>query len=603
MKRDDVETHGAKTPDERTPAEMRIDRRIGEVAEIEARDPLRRRILEALAAASLTPTVLAAQLGAAKESVSRQLAELRSRGLVEGRDDLGDRRKRLYSLTAEGEFQLSQHRAFGAREPAPADPTREQSVEFLHVALRVAVEMRRHQNQLDEVARRLKGVVVHARKLLEDELVVEAMTELATTYRLGHEDDQMDEPLASLERIAFGEDPNSSAALVLPAFAHHQYEEGRRGEERGDKLVRRARCLTSAAALYGRLAEAPSYRSPSEWRERQAWSIASLASNLRARSRLNKSMQEAACALRLFEELDNSYGRSHCFFQLGFCLRLMGDFEGAWMWLSEADALAAANSFEPFRADAQMQLGEVLRCRGETEEARARLKESLGRSENMGLAITQAFAESALGAVAYQEDRLGEARESLIRAHDLFARCEHREGLVLNAKRHAAVARSISGAKSDGEFAAVQHLIAFAFDGYSRLRSPAGMAACQVEYGRLLMKSGGDVSQVVTSLEARLSDESERRLLELDPWVPRVVDAFARETQDEGLAQHAWRLLQAAERRLADQAQEGKRRAAALIGRTKKPAEAPGTTELFVDDMGGEPRQAQDEVPELPIAA
>ena len=168
-------------------------------------------------------------------------------------------------------------------------------------------------------------------------------------------------------------------------------------------MRRRAKRLTSAATLYGQMAETPSYGSASEWRERQAWSIASLASNLRARSRLDRAMQEAACALRVFEDLENPYGRSHCYFQLGFCLRLLGDFDGAWIWLNEANALAAEHSFEPFRADAQMQLGEVLRCRGETEEARARLEESLARAENMGLSITQAFAQSALGAVPIEK--------------------------------------------------------------------------------------------------------------------------------------------------------------------------------------------------------
>ena len=102
------------------------------------------------------------------------------------------------------------------------------------------------------------------------------------------------------------------------------------------------------------------------------------------------------------------------------------------------------------------------------------------------------------------------------------------------------------------------------------------MAACQVEYGRLLEKREGDASQVVSALLARPDSPHERELLESDPWVPRVLDAFAQETEHEGLIKRARKLLTAGPRRLASQAKEGMRKASALMGReSERPAGPP----------------------------
>jgi DNA-binding MarR family transcriptional regulator len=91
----------------------RVERGEEQARQAENKEPLRRRLLEALAEEAATPSELAVLLGAANESVSRLLKDLYAEELVEIHGVEGDRRVRLYVLTAEGEVRLSKERVFG----------------------------------------------------------------------------------------------------------------------------------------------------------------------------------------------------------------------------------------------------------------------------------------------------------------------------------------------------------------------------------------------------------------------------------------------------------------------------------------------------------
>jgi len=517
---------------------------------------------------------------------------LREHGFVQYRPVPGDARQREYLLTVNGEIQLSQHRAFGASESALPDPTPEQTVAYLDAALDTAVMLRRKSNKLLDAVARLRRIITQARKHGAHGIALEATVELATTLRQAHQLEEARAVLADMERISVGQEPNFGVTVVPAAIAHREYTLGWLAE-RDSGLGIRARHLRFAAEQYEKLVQAPPDGVSARWRERQAWSILGLANNLRAQSLFVHALKTSGDALKLFEELDDDYGRSRCLFTFGFCLRLLGEPDEAWVYLKDAHEIAMERGYERFQADSLMQMGEVRRCTGKLEEASELLKEAHDRAEYMHFTVTQAFALSAVGALRYQRHDLEEADQTLLGAQRLFLESTHVEGSALNARRWATVARRRAMTRP-GERERAAALIADAFAFYSQLRCPAGLVASEVEQGQLQILRDGQATEVVGMLIDRLDDPDQRDLLEHDPWVPRVLASFALEVQgEEGeLTQRAHRLIDAAQRR-ARQAKKTIRETVQAIGAaayrfTEHPT--PAFTASAIDEMGGETR-------------
>src|SRR5437588_3433713 len=126
-----IDKHSRQTPqaDHAAPdaADRREARRRRETLDVED-EPLQRRILRALSRAPRTPSDLVRELGASKEAISRLLTPLQESGCVEYGRIEGDKRRRLYRLTPDGERTLRGHLRFGAPEPLQPAPGHEQSV-------------------------------------------------------------------------------------------------------------------------------------------------------------------------------------------------------------------------------------------------------------------------------------------------------------------------------------------------------------------------------------------------------------------------------------------------------------------------------------------
>ena len=556
--------------------------------------PLRRRVLDELRKQMLTTSQLAESLDVRDESVSRIVTKLREDGLVETDTDPNDRRERPHFLTPAGEIELSRHHAYGGpSRDSVKPPTHRQRVTFLYSALRAAVLMRQETNQLQDAATRISIVLREARKIRDGGLVIEAINELATTLRqIPAADEEIKPLLDELEAISLGNSPFTQPALVMPAIAHREYSLGRLGENSDNERTRRERHLIGATNLYAQLAADPYHLEPSNWKERQGWGLIALARNLRTQSMFEAALKEAAKALHLFEEIEDPYGRSHCHYVFGDCLRLLGDFDRAWDWLKDARVLAEEHCYERFQAELLMQMGEVLRCRGRFDEAQVALEESRDRAEAMGLQVTQSFAHSALGAVAYHRRDLETAKSETSLAHQGFKRLRHRQGLALNARRRGAVARLIfSETKRDAT--SVERMIQVARRQYERLASPAGIAACDIENGRLRLACEEDPDSVVSGLLDLIENRTpEKNMIELDPWVPAVMGAFAEETKVEVFIDKSRILLEAARRRLSERAWAGMQQAAELMGRSDRRAGPNSIGIGSADEMAGETRQA-----------
>lgn len=582
--------HGSATAGtQETQADLRLRREQERVAEVEDREPLRRRLLVALAESPATPTGLANELKSPKESVSRQLRDLREAGLVEVQRVVDDRRLRRYSLTADGELALSEHRAFGEAEGRPAAPSSAEMAESLRSALLSAVKMRRRSNRLEEATDRLRLIVNQADEADASDVAVDAVAELTTTLRQSRKLDEADDLLERLLKTASV--PGDCTPLALAASAHHDYALGRLGSRRGEDLSARECHLKDAAALYKYLSRSGEKRT-SEWLERRAWSVVSVAGNLRKQWRLAESLKEAEFAKSLFEELDDPYGLSYSHFMRGFCLRLLGGLDEAWDCLTHAYELAEKNQFERFQADSLMQMGEVRRCQGNLTEAQQLLGEASSRSERMTLLVTQAFAQSALGAVEYQQEQWPAAEAALRCAQEIFESCDHAEGLALNARRRATATRQAAAAAKRRDLREVERLIRSAFERYKRLSSPAGIAACEIERGRVQMiRSDGKRSPgAVKKLKALLANYHLRGLLEQDLWVPRVLDAFAREIDDEDLTIKVEQVRLSAAQRLEDRVAQGVRQIPELTGGSRGDEEE-GV--VLLAEMGGETQRDQ----------
>jgi DNA-binding MarR family transcriptional regulator len=574
--------------------ESRAERIAARVRRIEQEEPLQRRILEFLARESLTPTILADRLEARKESVSRLLKILRDEGLVEIHRVPGDRRRRRYAVTNAGEVELRRHRAYGEPGPRPVEPDHEQVVRFLYSALANSVRMRRHTNELAEAIDRQRKVLREARKLKEGQLVLETMHELATTLRQQGKEPDVTVLLKELEEVQLGRGEYADPALSLQAAAHRSYALGRLGERRKGGQRERANQLITAAVNYCELAKGSTAKDSRKWRERQAWSAFGLAANQRSASQPQDALLTASAALHLFERIEDDYGRSHCLFLLGFCLRLLGDLDGAAGLLGDAQGLAAKHSYARLLANSLMQIGEVHRCRGEHAAPRLTLEESQQRAEMMQLPVIQAFAHTALGSVAFGQGNWLESQLELKRAQRKFeevSRADERdwEGEVLNVRRLAVAARFEFEERRQGNLTIARQLNDEASRRYQQMRRPAGMVACSVERDRQRMCEGVEPDGILFLKDLIDNKDRERECLESDPWVPSILLEFAKETEDQDLVSRAQQVFAAAQRKLEATLRQAKE----IVGPEHPAAASPPPAKA--NEMGAETLELREE--------
>jgi DNA-binding MarR family transcriptional regulator len=583
--------HVAETP------EGRVKQQVKAIAAKERREPLRRRILDALAEGPATTTELSKSLGSTQPAINRVLKEFREGGLVTREGDIVDRRLQHYYLTEAGEAELNRYTAFGAVQKPPPALSDERAWELQRRAIDKAVAIRREENRLGEAASRLRAVMREAEKLGARDLALEAMVELAKTVRQDRKRDEQEELdtiydtlVEKLNEIAIGNAEDYSADFALPAAAHLRYVLGRSGDRRDDDLQTREAHLIAARELYGQLYSNSHFPARKEWFTRRAWSIISLAGNLRKQTRLETALHTATIAKRNFDHLEDDYGRAHCLFMFGLCLRLLGEFHEAAVCLARAHQLATSNGFERIQADALMQMGEVKRCLGELDEARTMLGDAFDHAGRMNLWVTQAFARSALGAVEFQLDRFDAARESFESAELLFEGCQHVEGTALNTRRQAAVARRVAEESSRPSYLAIERLIKLASKGYLQLHSPAGIVACEVEEGSVqLLRKDGRVQPVIRRLQEILADRSRREFLELDPWVPQLLWRFAQKAQDETLVEASEKVVATAQEKLRERGMRGVDQVAEVVRAIKHEDE--GELDTPTVEMGGESRR------------
>jgi len=581
-----MSTPAAESKDQPDPPGRRggVDQIARRVRRLEREEPLRGRILDRLAAEPLTPTALAEELDSAKESISRLLKALREEGLVETQRVPGDRRQRRYALTGAGEIELRRHRSYGDPGPEPVEPVKETTLRFLYAGLARSVELRRKDNNLDAAAARQRRILNQARKLKDGELVLETIHELAITLRQAGREAEAEDLLEDLNEIALGRGGYTGAGLSLQASAHRSYELGRRGECDGEGQRQRMNLLITATTNYCELAQGSPAQASRKWRERQAWSAYSLAANRRAASRLDDALRIAVSARDLFEQIEDSYGSAHSLFLTGYCLRLVSDFDGALTWLKRAHAVAEERSYVKLEIDSLMQIGEVHRCRAELEEARLRLEESRRWAEKMDLMVTQAFAESSLGAVAFAQGRWLDSQLELSQAKRRFKVAPHWEGRALTLRRLCVAARLVYKRTSTADLSFARELNQEAVNLYRHPNRPAGVVACSIEHDRLRMCEGRAPETIDKLVDLFENKQTERECVELDNWVPWDFKTFANETGDERLAAISEGVLAAAQ----DKREQNLRLAKEIIGGQE--ADRQDEPQLESASMGGETR-------------
>jgi DNA-binding MarR family transcriptional regulator len=523
-------------------AAHRVATQRADIERAERATPMHRAILGCLATSPASPTELAERLDVAKESVSRRLKLMTKKELVTAVPDPADGRRKVYALTKHGEVQAARHLTYGARSAAPAPPDRESVVAFLWAALHSAVELRRRTGRRDDVVGRLTVVCDQARHATAPELELRARTEFLATLRQAGRVSEIPTYLEELETIASGSHPAFPPSLALAAFGHLEYEHGRQAER---DLTERAAHLVTAHRTFQSL-EAD--RGDSLWTRRRGWALAALADNLRQQGELALALDAVRAALELFTGIGDVYGVVRGRFLTGFCLRLCGQFLEAHKHLEDAHQLAVDNDYELFAADALMQLGETRRCLGDYTSATAMLEEARGRASALGLPLTRAFAESSLAATVHAQGGDHQALTGLDAASELFEARQHADGMALNLRRWAVVQRA--SASGPGDLDEADRAVEKALGIYTDLVSPAGMAACLIESGYIAKQRRQSPWAQRGALRALLHTEEYRPLIELDPWVPSMLVAFADDVEDESLSALASSLLDDSMRRL-----------------------------------------------------
>jgi hypothetical protein len=139
----------------------------------------------------------------------------------------------------------------------------------------------------------------------------------------------------------------------------------------------------------------------------------------------------------------------------------------------------------------------------------------------------------------------------------------------------------------------VSKLVGTALRRYRTLNSPAGVVACEIERGRLSMLRRGKARSAGSVLRNRLDDPRQRHLLQLDPWVPRVLDTFAHEIEDGDLIDRARRLLVAGRRQVADHASEWGELVGDEVRQLSQRVVGLEDTDFSGDEMAGESRRVR----------
>lgn len=513
-------------------------------------EPARRRILATLRTGPAIGTDLANNLSLARETVTRILSALAADGYVSSVSDPHDKRRKIYSLEPAGlDLLVQSESALGVAAPA-AIITPEVEGEYLKSSTQRAVELRRLRYDLPHAEERLRSIVQNAPHFGRPDIEVMARRELITTLRHDGRWGEAKEQISLLEDLAIS--GRIQASCVAPALAHVGYEQGRLPSAVGSPLPERAWKLTGVVGDFERLAKADP-NGVEDWTIRAAWAMTGLAEVLREQTEFGKAIFQAKEAEQLFRDRQDRYGLARALFLQGFCDRLRGKYGRARTTLLQALELALELGSQRWEAHARMQLGDVSRCLERYDDADAYLTAALELTSTMPMALTRAFTLSALGATRYATKDYPAASKLLGEAHELFAERNHSEGLALNTRRQAVAFRAIE--RPDLALDSALD----AYHSYRSVQSPAGIAASLVEIieDRLLLDL--DIGGAVTTLGRYMVRPSPRRLIELDPSTPQLVDELVRRLEadklppaDRALTEESARLLQTAKDRLAE---------------------------------------------------
>ncbi len=585
-------------------------------------DSLLARLLYALAGRRRSPSALAHELGVTKETVSRLLRELAANGLVSFVVDEDDARRRLYQvherivddlevgsedragLTPEGELRHDEDVRYGP--PIPRDRAAERQAVEQYVSERIAeaVQARRRSNDLDASTATLKSLVRTAERAGFAGLEVRARRELATTLRQAGQQAAHRAEVRRIRKFAHGERAALGPGLLLAAFGHYNYEEGRRTATGGDPATSLSSLLASAQTFEQlRMLEPDN----SEWPLRKAWSAFAVADACRDQTRLGAAIKAADAAAASFERLDDDYGLASSLFLVGFCLRLQGEFGWAEQVLHAAHDMTAKRQFDRLRAQCLLQLGETTRCQGRPEQALPLLTEASDRASDLGHAVTVAFAQASLGALAYERDEPKAAVRHINAAIDQFERREHRTGLALGLRRlaFAQLGQKKRIRLADDQTASALRDLRTAQQRFERLGSPAGAIGCQVGRIQIQILAGAGVTDVDRGVEAVVqwfkASPQNYAYVARDPWAPRLISQLLTDSNHQSLKPVAERLaLHVETERSARHTDElyvvkflGKRAQAAAI----KPVRAEPTRRAAL--MAGESQVCVDDRPPL----
>jgi tetratricopeptide (TPR) repeat protein len=517
---------------------------------------LQARMLYALAGRRRTPSQLATELGVAKETASRSLKALAASGLVSFVVDQDDARRRLYhvhdgvagdldvgpndraSLTPEGELRHDEDLQYGP--PIPRDRQAERQAVEQYVSERIddAVQARRRVNKLDAATATLKSLVRTAEQAGFASLEVRARRELATTLRQAGQQPAHRAEVGRIRKIAHGERADLGPGLLLAAFGHYTYEEGRRtatGEDLGTPL----RKLVASMQTFEQLRALEPGNS--EWPLRKAWSAFAVADACRDQTRLDAAIDAADTAAASFESLNDDYGLASSIFLVGFCLRLQGEFGWAEQVLHTAHDITEERQFDRLRAQCLLQLGETYRCQGRPDQALPLLTEASERASELGHAVTVAFAQASLGAWAYERGERRAAVRHIKAAIDQFRRRRHRTGLALGYRRRAfaELGQKKHIRLGDEQTASALRDLRTAQHGFERLGSPAGAIGCQVGRVQVQIAAGASVAEVDRGVEAVVgwfkSSPRNYAYVARDPWAPRLISQLLTDSNHQSL--------------------------------------------------------------------
>jgi DNA-binding MarR family transcriptional regulator len=528
------------------------------VDERRAADPesLQARLLYALAGRRRTPSDLARELTVTSETVSRTLRELAANGLVSFAVDEEDARRRLYrvhdgtadelevrgsdpaGLTREGELQHAEDLRYGPPLPVDEQAERETVAQYISDRIDEAVEARRHVNDLAAAIALLRSLVRTCERAGFGPLEVRARRELATTLRQsGHVAEHRAE-VRRIRRIAHGERPDLERALLLPAFGHYSYEEGRSQAAAGASATSLNNLLGSVQTFDQLSRLEPDHE---EWSIRKAWSAFAVADACRHQTRLGLAVSAADAAATSFESLGDGYGLASSVFLVGHSLRLQGEFGWAGQLLRAAHDMTEAGGYERLQAECLLQMGETTRCQGRPDDALALLQEASERATKLNHEVTVAFAQASLGALAYERDDAKAAVKHITMAVEHFRRREHRTGLALSLRRLAFAQheqKRRSSLRDDRTAAALKGLLAVQRR-FERLDSPAGAIGCRVGRVQILITVGGSFSDVDRGVEAIVGwfSKSPQNYTHVarDPWAPRLIGQLLTDSKHQAL--------------------------------------------------------------------